>query len=54
MTEADLMHRFADFLRKILPRPAPQKAQQRLPTAEQRPKIETVDLAETPRKTLVA
>ena len=54
ITEADLMHRLADFLRKVLPPPAPQKAPQRLPTAEKCPKIETVDLAKTPRQTLVA
>ena len=53
-TEADLMHRFADFLRKVLPQPTPPKAPQRLPSAKQRPKIVTVELAETPRQTLVA
>ena len=54
ITEADLMHRFADFLRKVLPQPTPPKAPQCLPSAEQRPKIETVELTETPRQTLVA
>ena len=41
ITEVDLMHSFADFLRKVLPKPTPPKATQRLPLAEQRPKIET-------------
>ena len=45
---------FADFLRKVLPQPAPPKAPQRLPSPEQRPKIETVEIAETPQQTLVA
>ena len=53
ITEAELIHRFSNFLRKVLPRQAPHKAAQRLPSAEQRPKIETVELAETPRQTLV-
>ena len=26
INESDLIHRFADFLRKVLPQPAPQKA----------------------------
>ena len=42
ITEADLMHRFAEFLRKILTRPPSPEAEQRLPTVEQRPKMETV------------
>ena len=48
ITEADLMHRFAEFLRKVLPRPPSPEAEQRLPTVEQRPKLETVELADTP------
>ena len=51
LLEADITE--ADFLRKVLPQPAPPKAPHRLPSAEQRPKIETVELAETPRQTLV-
>ena len=54
ITEADLMHRFADFLRKVLAQPTPPKAGQRLPSIEQRPEIGTVELAETPLHTLVA
>ena len=46
ITEADLIHRFADFLRKVLPRPPP-------PEAEQRPKIDTVEIGDTPQQTLV-
>ena len=47
------MHRFAEFLRKVLPQLTPPMAGQRLPTVEQHPKIEMVELAETPRQTLV-
>ena len=54
ITAADLMHRFADFLRKVLLQPTPPKAGQRLPSVEQRPEIETVELAEKPQQTLVA
>ena len=51
---AVLIHRFADFLRKVLPQPAPKKTPQRHPSADQRHKIETVDIAETPQQSLVA
>ena len=54
ITEADLMHRCADFLRRVLPQPAPPKAGQRLPSYEQLPEIETIKVGETPRQTLVA
>ena len=54
ITEADLMHRFAEFLRKVLPRPPSPEAEQRLPTVEQRPKMETVELADTPQQPPVA
>ena len=53
ITEADLMHRFAEFLRKVLPHPPFPEAEQSPPTVEQRPKIETVELAETPQETMV-
>ena len=48
--ETELIHRFADFLRKVLLQLAPQKKPQRHPSAEQRSKIET----ETPQHSLVA
>ena len=56
ITEADLIHRFADFLRKVLPRPPSSEAEQRLPTVEQRPKMEMemVELADTPQQPPVA
>ena len=54
ITEADLMHRFADFLRKVLPQSAPRRAGNVSPTVEQRPKVGTVELGETLRQTLVA
>ena len=46
INEADLMRRFADFLRMVLP---PPKVPQRLPSAEQPTKIETLEIAERPR-----
>ena len=54
ITEADLMHRFAEFLRKVLPRPPSPEAEQRLPTVEQRPKMEAVELTDTPQQPPVA
>ena len=54
INEADLIHRLADFPRKVLPEPAHTKAPQRLPSAVQRPKIETAETAETPQHILVA
>ena len=48
------MHRFVEFLRKVLPRPPSLEAEQRLPQVEQRPKIETVELADMPRQPPVA
>ena len=54
ITEEDLMHWFADFLHKVLPQPKPPTTGQRLPAVEQRPEIETVELAEKPQQTLVA
>ena len=54
ITKADLMHKFAEFLRKVLPQPPPPKAEQRLPSFEQHLKIETVELAKTPRHALAA
>ena len=47
VTEAELMHRFVDFQPKVLLQPSPPKAPQRLLSAEQRPKIETLELAKT-------
>ena len=52
--ETELIHRFADFLRKVLLQLAPQKKPQRHPSAEQRSKIETVEETETPQHSLVA
>ena len=52
--ETELIHRFADFLSKLLPQPAPQKTPQRQTSAEQHHKIETVETAETPQHSLVA
>ena len=53
ITEADLMHRFDEFLRKLVTHPPSTEAEQRPPTVEQRPKVETVELAESPRQTLL-
>ena len=53
ITEADLMHRFAEFLRKVLPCPPSPVAEQRPPKVEQHPKMEKVALADTPQQTLV-
>ena len=54
ITEADLMHSFAEILRKVLPHLPSREAEKSPPTVDQRPKIETVVLAESPRRTLVA
>ena len=53
ITEADLMHRFAEFPPKVLPHPPSPEVEQRPSTADQRPKIKTVELADTPQQTLV-
>ena len=49
----DLIHSFADFLRRVLPQPATQKKPQRHPEPGRAPKIEMVDMAETPKRVLV-
>ena len=54
ITEADLMNRFAELPRKVLQHPPSPEAKQRPPTMEQRNKIQTVDLAESPLQMLVA
>ncbi len=47
MKESDLISRFADFLRKVLPQPTPPEA----PLIH--PKTETFDIAETPRPSAI-
>ena len=37
ITEADIMHRFAEFLRKVLPQPPPPKALQTSPLGQAAP-----------------
>ena len=48
--ETDLIHRFTDFLRKVLPQAAPQKTPQQRPLTETHHKIEMLDIAETPQR----
>ena len=52
--ETDLIHRFADFLRKILPQSALQKTPRHRPQFETRPKSEMCDIAETPQRSPTA
>ena len=47
MKESDLISRFADFLRKVLPQPTPPEA----PLIH--PKFETFDIAETPQRSAI-
>ena len=47
MKESDLLSRFADFVREVLPQPKSPEA----PLIH--PKIETFDIAETPRPSAV-
>ena len=54
INESEIIHRLADFLRKVLPPPAIQKTPQRQLSAEQRPKRETVEIALKPQHSLVA
>lgn len=45
ITESDIIHKFADFLCKLLLVATPQRHS----TPEQRPKLEVINIAETPR-----
>ena len=53
INETELIHRFADFLRKVLPQSAPQREPQH-PLTETRPKIEMLDIAETLQRSPIA
>ena len=52
--ETDLIHRFADFLRKVLPQSKLQMAPQQHPLTETRRKFEMLDIAETPQRSPIA
>ena len=52
--ETDLIHRIAEFLRKILRQSAPQKTPHQHPQTETHPKIEMLNIAETPQLSLIA
>ena len=52
--ETELIRRFADYLLKVLPQSAPQKTTQHHPKIENHPKIEMIDIEETPSRSAIA
>ena len=54
ITDTGLIHKFADFLCKVSPQPAPQKTPQRHPSTGHSTKIEMVDMAEKPQRSSIA